>query len=414
MARFSPLSSRHAQAEASIARYGSGGDGSPDGVELVATFGDLNLEYASLRKHCVIFDQPHRGVLELEGADRLEFLNRMVTQELRNLPPFSARHSFWLNRKGRIDADLRIIDLPERTLIDVDIHAAARAAETLASFIVTEDATLRDISEKTHRLALHGPTAIDLVHNLAAPAEGSDASGPAFGELEPRRACVVKLAGHSVVIDRDDSAGEIGLELTMSVDAARDVYDYLLTRASLPDEPGGGHREPNTANALANRIRLRESGWHAYNMARIEAGTAIYYLDFGPDSLPAESGVMEDRVSLKKGCYLGQEIVARMHARGHPKQVLVALKPAGRADQGTPQPATGGQIFAQPDSEEAVGAVTSSTLAIMLGAIPVCFAQVKWEHREPGTTLFVEAEGTRLEMTVQPQLRFWPRPPDSR
>src|SRR5439155_2357027 len=70
---------------------------------------------------------------------------------------------------------------------------------------------------------------------------------------------------------------------------------------------------------LGAQVRLRPAGWHAFNIARIEAGTPLYNIDFGPESLPAESGVLLGRVSFTKGRYFGQEVVARMQSRGHSK-----------------------------------------------------------------------------------------------
>jgi folate-binding protein YgfZ len=271
---------------------------------------------------------------------------------------------------------------------------------------------------------LHGPTAIDLIAGLASHASGTDASGPALSELLPGRACVVQIAGHEVIIDRDDSTGEVGLELTMAASAAVPVYEELLRHGVDPDgEQAQALRDPARANTLGARVRLRPAGWLAYNIARIEAGSAVYNIDFGPDSLPAESGVINDRVSFTKGCYLGQEIVARMHARGHPKQTLVALR---LADNGprlvSPEnpaislprvPVTGSHVFAKPQDDiapPAVGMVTSSAISIMLGARAVCFAQVKWDSSTPGTTLMVDAEGAMVEATVQPTLTFWKKP----
>src|SRR5690349_2726045 len=131
--RLSPLRHIHEQAGASFALYGP-----PEAAVLVAeTFGELEREYAALRSGCIILDQPQRTVLEVTGPDRLPFLNRMLTQELKDLAPGQVRRSFWLNRKGRIDADLRVIELGDRTLLDLDIHAAARALAGLSSFIIT-------------------------------------------------------------------------------------------------------------------------------------------------------------------------------------------------------------------------------------------------------------------------------------
>lgn len=409
MARISPLRPLHQQAEAALAVYGP-----PEAdVQVVETFGELELEYAALRKACVLLDQPHRAVLEVTGADRLDFLNRMLTQELKGFEAFHVRNSFWLNRKGRIDADLRLIELGSaepgtpaggRMLMDLDFHAAKRTVEGLSAFIITEDVQVRDLTEERHRLALHGPTAVALLREVSKPV-----AGPTIEDLSPGRACVISIGGHAVVVDRDDSTGEVGLEMVLPVDAAVAIYQQLVETGQVHN--GNGEQEP------ASRFRLRPAGWHAYNMARIEAGRPLYNIDFGPDSLPHESGVLRDRVSFTKGCYLGQEIVARMESRGHSKRSLVAVRceqqmmPVDAGGISMPrQPETGSHVWAASAADgDPVGAVTSSTLSPMLGAVPVCFAMVKPGFREPGTELLVAADGGRIKGVVQEGLRFWKR-----
>jgi folate-binding protein YgfZ len=418
MARKSPLMSMLAEAEASMAPYGPETNG--EHVLLVESFGELELEYAAIRKSCALIDQPHRGTIEITGPDRLGFLNRMLTQELKGLGPFRVRRSFWLNRKGRIDADIRLIDLPHRTLLDVDVHAVQRTVNGLSGYVITEDVTIRDVTEEYHRLALHGPTSMTLLQMLSSPTSGADASGPPMQELPPDHVCVVQLCGHEAVIDRDDATGDEGYEILVKANVAADVYSTLLDQGT---DPGAGAPEAlraSLAPTLGTRVKLRPAGWHAYNIARIENGRALYYVDFGPDSLPAETGVFDDRVSLTKGCYLGQEIVARMHSRGHPKQQLVAIRfqAAASASEGkldVPQPVSGAHVFLAAAGAEAgkpeaavdpIGVVTSSTVAPLLGSRPVAFAQVKFEHTRPGTGVIVHAEGTRLTGEVQPTLRF--------
>jgi folate-binding protein YgfZ len=216
---------------------------------------------------------------------------------------------------------------------------------------------------------------------------------------------VVSIAGREVVVDRDDSAGEVGLELLMPADHALTVYQQLIETGQEHDANGC---EP------ASKFRLRPAGWHAYNIARIEAGRPLYNIDFGPDSLPHESGVLHDRVSFKKGCYLGQEIVARMESRGHSKRALVGVKcrvpdPSAPPER-RPQPVTGAQVWrADAPEGDAVGVVTSSTLSPMLGSVPVCFAAVKPGSNAPGAELLVATEEGRLSAAVQRGLVFWKR-----
>lgn len=420
MAHVSPLYRLHQQAEASLLPYG------PQGTDIgvVGTFGELELEYAAIRKACILLDQPQRGTIEVTGADRLGFLNRMVTQELKGFELFQVRRSFWLNRKGRIDADLRLIELGERTLLDLDAHAVARTLEGLAAFVITEDVHLRDVTAEMHRLALHGPTSAELFRTVSVPV-----AGHSFGDLRPGQACTVTVAGLEIIADRQDSTGELGFELLLKTSDVAAVYEHLLETGLDPDgngQPGGNGAGVTSQHVPASRIRLRPAGWHAFNIARIEAGQPLYNLDFGPDSLPAETGVIEDRVSFTKGCYLGQEIVARMHSRGHSKAGLVALKlddsptVSGSAlAQNSPQPETGSQIFPATGPGESggvgdsIGVVTSSTPSPMLGSVTICFAKMKQEFAAAGTEVLVATGGggggRTLPAKVQPTLRFWSR-----
>ncbi|QQS08921.1 MAG: aminomethyl transferase family protein [Phycisphaerales bacterium] len=499
MARTSPIHSLHVEREASLAIYGPPAESavapssigpSSEPILVVETFGRIELEYAALRRGCVLLDLPHRGVLMVTGADRLDFLNRMLTQDLRPaaFPTNAAARSFVLNRKGRVDADLLLANLASRpwceankagvnsgdgvVLLDVDIHAASRAAAALRSYIVMDDAEIIDFSERLHRFALHGPTSLDLLERLADATPGArSAAGEDEEEIDtspiaPLRTGEMKAitfdftppksaAPARVVAIRADTTGEIGVELFVPVEAALAFHERALEIAppfpidgelEIGEEGAGLERAIRGVEASSSdaaRIHLKPAGWHAFNIARIEAGTPLYNIDFGPESLPNETGVLATRVSMTKGCYLGQEVVARMHARGAMKQTLVALKfpppppspslppmsvpsidvpspPPPTASMAQPHlPMAGDALFPAENSAKsarggagAVGTITSSTVSPMLGAAPIALAQVKATHTSAGTrlaTLAAEAnDETPTIGDVQATLRFWP------
>ncbi|HYD00973.1 MAG TPA: glycine cleavage T C-terminal barrel domain-containing protein [Phycisphaerales bacterium] len=409
-----PLHPLFDHAEARWERYGpppGGADHLPQ-VDVAALFDFVDIEYAALRKTCALLDQPHRGTLVFTGGDRMAFLNRMVTQELKGAAPFTAHRAFWLNRKGRIDADLRLIVLDDRVIADVDLFAADRARRTLDAYIIADDVAVADASQSLHRLALHGPGAPAILSSFSSHVAGSPVAG-----IEPGGVSVVDVEGHRVIADRWDSTGDIGLELTLAAEAVVPVFQTLLQAA---------HQNAQGHTGVNPRPRLRPIGWHAYNVARVEAGTPLYMLDFGPDALPAETGVLHDRVSFKKGCYLGQEIVARMNALGRPKQGVVGLKfeRSEGADTSpasvSPLPAAGAPVFLDPlpadgKAAEAVGTVASGTSSPMLGGVPVAFAMVKQKHTAPGTRVLVpcvdhpDAQPLMRPATVQSTLAFWSR-----
>jgi len=398
MARVSPLRNLHDNAEAETLPYAAPETGP---IEIVGTFGHLELEYAAIRRGSALFDQPQRATLVVTGDDAADFLVRMLTQHLGDLEPWRARRSFWLNQKGRIDADLRVIRLPDAFVLDVDAHAAARTKETLESYVIAEDVEIADETAQRHRLALHGPRAAGLLEACAS--EG----GEAIGALNDGFVARCEIGGAEVIVDRQDALGSPGYELHMATDDAERVWERLC-EVGLP----AAEEEQSTVH------RLRPAGWHAYNTARVEAGWPLFYLDFGPNSLPHETGVVHDRVSFTKGCFLGQEVVARMESRGAGKQILVGIKidaPPHDPESGRPaQPITGEAVLdAEDPTGSPIGVVTSSVLSPMLGDAPICFAQVKRKKSEAGALALVEAQGARMPGEIQASLNFLEKAPSA-
>src|SRR5882757_4299730 len=120
-----PLHTLHTQTEAEFQQYES--------LEIVTTFGQPEAEYAAIRKSTALMDLPQRGLLELTGRDRLAFLNNLLTnqtwdkQTKTGLPPHTGVYAYFLNLKGRIVADMNVLELEDRTLLETD----ARMVETL-------------------------------------------------------------------------------------------------------------------------------------------------------------------------------------------------------------------------------------------------------------------------------------------
>ncbi len=355
-------------------------------AEIVARFDRVELEYAAIRRSVALCDLPQRGTIEVTGKDRIAFLQRMVTQELRGLGAAEVRRTFWLNRKGRIEADLLLCELPERLLIDCSGSVAATTATALNAFVFSEEVAINDLSQRDYRLALHGPEALHLLSLVGASA----ATLETLEQGATKGACAADtLAAVPCVLVRHDTCGEVGVELIVARDQAATLWSALLGVHDLLD---------------AGRRRARPCGWHAYNIARIEAGSPLFEVDFSTSSLPHETSILGQCVSFTKGCYLGQEVVARMASLGKPKQVICAF----RMDDPV-LPVEGAPLFTAksettPSAE--VGIVTSSTLSPMLGAASIGFATVKYAHANPECALLVAAEGQSATARVQSELAF--------
>ncbi len=355
-------------------------------AEIVAHFDCVELEYAAIRRGAALCDLPQRGTIEVTGKDRIAFLQRMVTQELRGLSATQVRRTFWLNRKGRIEADLLLCELGERLLIDCSGSVAAATATALNGFIFSEEVAITDVSNRDYRLALHGPETLHLLSLVGASAATLDI----LQQGAPSGACAAdSLAAVPCVLVRHDSCGEVGVEIIVAREHAATLWSALLGVHDLLD---------------AGRRRARPCGWHAYNIARIEAGNPLFEVDFSTSSLPHETSILAQCVSFTKGCYLGQEVVARMASLGKPKQVICAF----RMDRPV-LPVEGAPIFTAATAATAsaeVGIVTSSTLSPMLGAASIGFATVKYAHAKPECALLIAADGNNEPARVQSQLEF--------
>lgn len=314
--------------------------------EILATLGSVEVEYALLRRDRARFDAAMRGTIVVEGDDARDFMDRMLSQKFADLQPGMWASAFLVDRTGRLQGDLKVFDTGAFLLVDIDIHQAATIASTLEGFIFTEDVRVTDASDRWHRIEVHGPEA-----------------GTGFDPIEPMRGCAATIGGHGIHVLRHDRLGVPGYDLFVPIEHAVDVWTAL---------------------------DCGTTGWFAYNMARIEGGTPMCNIDFGPGTLPHETGLVPSRVSFNKGCYPGQEIVARLEHRGRPKQILRGLRM-----QGDTLPVAGSHVH--PEGEESlgqpIGVVTSSTLSPMLGSTPIAFAMLRTDASEPGTTVRVHDEG---------------------
>jgi folate-binding protein YgfZ len=334
-------------------------------------------------------------VLELTGRDRLVFLNNLLTNQTwdksskHGLDPGKGVYAYFLNQKGRIVADMNVLEREERTFLETDARMVDVLGRAFEKFVFTEQVKMRSLVWQVHRIALHGPEALGVLNDAAgAGAAGAGAgatTAAAIGELGALDSTETKLFGVDVTIFRDDECGVPGYHLIVPADRAAEIWKGFLDQFSNPLELG--------------KRRLRPIGWAAYNACRIEAGRPLFDIDFGNSAdaeqsvLPAEAGQFGRAVSVTKGCYLGQEIVARMYARQQVAKQLVGLRIAEDA-----LPMAGATLF--DDKQNQVGMVTSSTISPMLSGACVALGYLKKPFFNAGQTVEVAAEGCMRKATV--------------
>ncbi|HEV7299489.1 MAG TPA: glycine cleavage T C-terminal barrel domain-containing protein [Tepidisphaeraceae bacterium] len=387
-----PLLPLHQRADAETQAY--------DALEIVTTFGHPGREYGAIHEGCGLMDLPQRGVLELTGVDRLSFLNNLVsnvtwdTSSKKPMPAGSGVYAFFLNLRGRIVADMNILDDGERTLVETDIRKVELLRSTWDKYLFVEKVKMTSQVGHLHSIALHGPKSEEVLRH---------ATGSRFRLESPLAVSRVSLFGIAVTIFRDDACGVPGYQLLVPIEHAPALWTTLIERLGFTDT--GKHL-------------LRPIGWAAYNAARIEAGRPLLDIDMpsaapdrpgaklnpadaetaaepanpGAGILPAETGQAARALNYSK-CYVGQEIVARMHARNAMAKQLVGIRMPSDA-----LPIAGSPVLDAADN--AVGAVTSSTVSPLLGGVAICMAYVKKPHFALGTKLRLPAEGEMREGEV--------------
>jgi glycine cleavage system T protein len=329
--------------------------------EVPQRFGDLQAEYQALRHGVGVSDVSHRGLLYVTGKDCKRFLNAMLSNDTASLQPGQGCYATFLSAKGQMVADVVVYVDTAGYRLELEPEALPSFRHAIEWYVISEDVTFQDESGFWGLLAIHGPQAADL---LALTLEQE------VPDLPPYASCTCQLAGHNIILLRRSYTGGPGYLLLARPQALPALWQALWE-----------HRDT---------CALQPVGLEALDTVRIEAGIPVYGRDMTDTTLPVEANLLS-AISYTKGCYIGQEVIARIDARGHVNRQLVGLRLAGDA-----LPEHGAKIVS-PQRE--VGWVTSATRSPALQQ-NIALGYVRLEVVTPGTQLAVQTNGTTLTATV--------------
>lgn len=311
---------------------------------VVSHFGDAAGEYAAMRDAAAVVELPWIERLRVTGSDRVPFLQGMLSNDVAKLAPGSGCPALLLSEQGKAVGDLVVLAGEEVLALD-GVGAASVVRVALERFLVADDVELEP-AESARVFAVLGPRAPNVLAGLGLPApEASWAHAPAH---------IPDDAPH-------------------------------IVRAPAPGAGGFACRVPGAAGAQwwerAIAAGGRPAGLEAFEVLRIESGVPRHGRDVLADTLALEAPY-ENAISFRKGCYLGQEVMERVAARGHVNRKLVGVELAGDA---VPRP--GARLVAEGRD---VGWVTSAARSWRLGRT-IGLAYVRREYLEPGTALALGA-----------------------
>ena len=333
------------------------------GVRLPAQFRDPLIEYAAARDNLALIDTNFRAVFALTGPDRVRYLNAVTSGNIRDLTPGQSALGLLLNAQGHMLAELTTLALEDRLLVLNHAFLRQRTFEILDKFIIMDDATLADETEKIGTLVIEGPKTPELVRDLM---------GIEYAQLPAGAHVVTALKSSGVAIPcqvlRRSLFGFHGLEL-------------LLPRELLLP----------AWKALGEAVRARGGspiGYRAVDMLRLEAGVPWFGTDFDEHRIPQEAAVESTHLSFTKGCYTGQEIVERVRSRGH-----VNWRLTGMLFDSAEPPKPGAAVFATDGTE--AGHVTSAAFSPLAGKA-IGMAYLRREYQQPCTKLRCGAAGAEV------------------
>jgi folate-binding protein YgfZ len=301
-----------------------------------------------VREACGLVDRSERGKLALTGGEAKAFMHGQVTNDVEGLHPGEGCYAAFLDHKGKMQGDLRILDTGSELWLD------------------TERATLQPLFTMIHRyklgsdLELHKRTVEQGLLSLVGPEARAVADAAELPDTEHANVRA-ELDGTPVLLIATDA----GVDVVCDAERTGDLADALRARGA------------------------RDVPEDAVEALRVEHGRPRFGLDMDTSTIPQEAGINERAVSFTKGCYVGQETVARLHYRGKPNRGLRGLRLSAPAEPGAELRL----------GEKVVGRLGTVAQSDALG--PIALAIVRREA-EPGATLAVGGGSVSAEVVALP------------
>jgi len=324
---------------------------------------DVLIEYAAVREGGAgLIDLSTRGRLLVNGSEAVPFLNGLVTNDLKTLAQNHWLPAVFPNVQGRMIASVRITHRPDGFLIDTEAATSERVRATVSRFTMAGDFRVTELSEQTAQFSVQGAQAATVVARV----------GESIGTLDQSTAAIVTWNDTEITVIKNSARAAV--DLIVDADQAAALRAALIAAGARPVGP------------------------EAQEILRIEAGEPRFGIDMDENNVVSETN-LDEAISFTKGCYIGQEIIARIKYRGHVAKKLtgILLAEAATVDRGA---------TIKSVSEKEIGRITSATYSPQLGRT-VALGYVKYDFLEPGTVVKV-AEATGELAAVVTALPFIP------
>src|SRR5262245_5906969 len=334
------------------------------GWTMPAHYGDWIAEHLAVRHAVGLSDLSHRGKVRVTGDDRMKWLQSVISNDILPLQPGQGCYSSVLTHKGKMLTYFRVFMQTDAVMVE-DVGEIGDSTYTaLRKFLLYgTKVKMENCAESWGLLLISGPKALVTVNA---------AFGVQMKDVKPINFITAQIGGQTALVCRTEETGEEDVEVLIAVDALVTAWERLM-------EAGG----PFRIAAVGNQAR---------EALRMEAGIPKAGPDLNEEIVPLEANLEGKAFSLSKGCYPGQEVVARMDTYGSVRRHLVCL-----VVKGSTIPQKGAKLFS---GDREVGWISSATQSPELKA-PIAFGFPLRDFSKPDTTLTIEAGGTKLQATVR-------------
>jgi folate-binding protein YgfZ len=336
-----------------------------------ADYGDVSAEYKTVSEGGAgLIDLSSRGRILVNGSEAVQFLNGLITNDMKTLQENRWMAAAFPNVQGRLIANVRVVRVDRAVesetganvdatfLIDTEPVTHERVLKTIERFTLAGDFRVKDITNETSHFTVQGQKATEVIRMVLG---GEAANLPEHG------ASRATWQDADVILIRSTHTGEDGFDLIVNSEHAPGLWDSLADAGARP------------------------VGYDALEKLRIEAGIPKYGVDMDESNVVTETG-LDDAVSYTKGCYVGQEIIARIKYRGH-----VAKKLSGLAFTDQVDVDAGANIKSTDDKD--IGRVTSVTYSPRLGQT-IALGYLRYDYLAPGTEVKIATANEETRATV--------------
>ncbi len=320
---------------------------------------NMEIQYRAVRENAGIFNRSKRGKVRAEGADCLRFLHGMVTNTVESLAENGGNYAAVTSARGQTLLDIWVHRLQDCIYMETEPGLATKLIETLDRYLIADDVALSDESDTWAILGVQGPTAHELIGRVV---------GRVPTDLPEHHTVIHAFDGIPIWVTARSYTGEPGCDLRIAQDHADSLRRALVTAGGTP------------------------IGWQVGEILRVEAGIPRYGAEIDESVVPLEAG-LNRAVDFDKGCYIGQEVIAKMHFRGRPRRYLTGLLLSGNT------PVSGNIIV----NDKTVGRVTTCVKSLRLNRV-IALSIIRRGYHEAGQRVLLddgsEAEVVNLPFTV--------------